>query len=252
MVAMTSADTKEPPLRQNTGHFASTHWSIVVAAGYRSSPDSDEALESLCRTYWYPLYAYVRRRVADHEAQDLTQEFFAKLIEKNYIADAQQERGRFRSFLLTAMKHFLANEWRKGKAQKRGSGQSAVPLDYDTGESRYSLEPVDDLTPEKLFERQWAVTVMTNVLARLRAEYAGKGKEEQFERLKEFLGSERAAGAYAQVAQSLGMTVNAAQVVVHRMRHRYRELLRAEIAHTVADPGEVDEEIRNLFAALGS
>ncbi len=252
MVAMTSADNKEPPLRHNAGHFASTHWSIVVAAGHRSSPDSDEALESLCQTYWYPLYAYVRRRVADHEAQDLTQEFFAKLLEKNYIADAQQERGRFRSFLLTAMKHFLANEGRKGKAQKRGSGQSAVPLDFDTGESRYSLEPVDDLTPEGFFERQWAVIVMINVPAHLRVEYAGKGKEEQFEQLKDFLSGERAAGAYAKVAQSLGMTVNAAQVVVHRMRHRYRELLRAEIAHTVADPSEVDEEIRNLFATLGS
>jgi len=233
--------------------FGSTHWSVVLEAAHESSPGSEEALVTLCQTYWYPLYAYVRRRVSDvHEAQDVTQEFFARLLEKNYLAQATPERGRFRSFLLTMFKHFLANEWNKARAQKRGGGQRPISLDLASAESRFGLEPADDLTPEKLYERRWAVTVMSNVLTRLRVEYAGKRKEEQFERLKVFLSGERAAGAYAKVAQSLGMTVNAVQVAVHRMRRRYRELLRAEIADTVADPAEVDEEIRNLFAVLGS
>ena len=250
MLPMTTSIENEEPLQD--APFPSTHWSVVVAAGHGSSPNSDQALERLCRTYWYPLYAYVRRRVTDiHEARDLMQEFFATLLEKNYIADAKRERGRFRSFLLTAMKHFLANEWRKNKTQKRGGGRSPVPLDFESGELRYSLEPADDLNPEKLFERQWAVAVLANVLSRLRTEYTEKGKEEQFERLKEFLSGEQAGGAYAEVARSLAMTVNAAQVSVHRMRHRYRALLRAELIHTLADADDVDEEIRNLFAVLG-
>jgi len=160
--------------------FAATRWSIVLAAGRRSSPDSRQALESLCQTYWYPLYAYVRRRVPDvHAAQDLTQAFFASFLERNAVQAADRERGRFRSFLLTTFKHFLADDWDKAKAQKRGGGRRSIPLNLDSGESRYALEPVHELSPERLYEKQWALTFLDHVLTRLGNEFAAKGKERQ-------------------------------------------------------------------------
>ena len=233
--------------------FGSTHWSIVLEAAHESSPHSDEALATLCQTYWYPLYAYVRLRVSDvHEAQDMTQEFFTRLLEKNYLAQVTPDRGRFRSFLLTVFKHFLANEWKKARAQKRGGGQSDVSLDLASAETRFSLEPSDDLTPEKLYDKQWAETLVQHVLDVLRGEYVRGGREETFDRLKSFLGGHGRSDSYAAVAAQLGMSEGAVRVALHRMRQRYRELLRSEIAQTVSTQSEVDDEIRSLFAILGS
>ena len=231
--------------------FETTHWSIVLAAGQRSSPDVDRALESLCRTYWYPLYAYVRRRVPNvHEAQDLTQEFFARFLEKDYVAEADPERGRFRAFLLTTFKHFLSKEWDKAKARKRGGGRPLVSLDFLSGESRFSVEPSENLTAEQVYSRQWAVTLLDRVMDRLRDGFVRAGKAPQFDQLKGFLIGEQAGVTYAAVADALGVTEGAVKMTVHRMRKRYRRLLRSEIGQTVASPGDVDDEIRSLFAVL--
>jgi RNA polymerase sigma-70 factor (ECF subfamily) len=231
--------------------FATTHWSLVVAAGRRSSPASATALADLCQRYWYPLYVYVRRRVADlDEARDLTQEFFARLLERNTLALADPDRGRFRSFLLTALKHFLINEWEKNKAQKRGGGRRALTLDFDSKESQLQLEPAHTWTPERLYERHWALTLLDQVLARLRGEYQGAGKGELFDQLKGFLLGESATATHASAGQVLGMTEGAVKVAAHRLRKRYRELLRQEVAQTVADKSEVDDELRALFRSL--
>jgi RNA polymerase sigma-70 factor (ECF subfamily) len=232
-------------------HFEATRWSVVLAAGHRSSPESQKALQSLCQTYWYPLYAYVRRRVPHvHQAQDLTQEFFTTLLERNALRAADRQRGRFRSFLLTSFKNFLADEWDKAKAQKRGGGRRAIPLDLKSAESRYALEPADDLTPERLYERQWALTLLDQVLNRLCDEFIAKGKQKQFQALKPLLGGENEPGSYEIAAGALGISLAAVKVAAHRMRRRYREILRAEIAETVAEPGEVDDEIRSLRATF--
>jgi DNA-directed RNA polymerase specialized sigma24 family protein len=232
--------------------FAATRWSMVLAAGHRSSPGSRQALELLCATYWYPLYTYVRRRVADvHQARDLTQEFFAVLLERNTLEAADRDRGRFRSFLLTSFKNFLADEWDKTKAQKRGGGQRTIPLDLESAESRYMLEPADGLTPDRFYERQWALTLLAQVLDRLQHEYVAKGKQTQFEALKPLLAGETGPGGYEAAARALGASEGAAKVAVHRMRRRYRDLLRAQIAETVSESGEVDDELRSLRAALG-
>jgi RNA polymerase sigma-70 factor (ECF subfamily) len=226
---------------------------VVLTAGHGSSPQAGRALEELCRAYWYPLYAYVRRRGhSPHEAEDLTQEFFARLLAKNYLADVDREKGKFRSFLLASLKHFLANEWDRARAAKRGGGQPHLSLDVQTAETRYRSEPADDLTPEKLLERQWALALLDQVLARLRAEFAADGQEKQFDELKVWLTEGKGATSYAAVAATLGTTEGAAKVAVHRLRRRYRELLREEISHTVATPAEIDEEIRHLFAAFAS
>ena len=249
---MSQEQQSETPDPAGAAEFDTTHWSVVLAAGHRSSPDSSEALATLCRAYWYPLYAYVRRRVQDvHEAQDLTQEFFTQLLEKNLLAVAHPERGRFRAFLLTAFRHFLVNEWEKAKAQKRGGGRAPIPLDFSSGEHGLTLEPTDELTPERLYDRQWAVTLLDHVMARLREEHVRAGKEKHFELLKVFLTGQTASVSYAQVAGELGISEGAATVAAHRLRRRYRELLRAEIAQTVAEPDEVEDEIRSLFTSLG-
>jgi RNA polymerase sigma-70 factor (ECF subfamily) len=238
---------------RDTSEFASTHWSIVLAAGHRSSPDSREALAALCRGYWFPLYAYARRRTCDaHEAQDLTQEFFTALLEKNYLAAVRPERGRFRAFLLTAFKHFMANEWEKAHAQKRGGGVAPIPLDLVAGETRLAHEPADELTPERAFDRQWVLSLLDRVLGQLREDFTRNGKLDQFERLKVFITPQTTAVSHGDVARELGMTEGAVSVAAHRLRRRYRELLRTEIAQTVASPGEVDDEIRSLFAAFAS
>jgi RNA polymerase sigma factor (sigma-70 family) len=235
----------------NRGSFPKTQWSIVLAAGRRSTPHSQQALASLCENYWYPLYAYVRRRGYDaEEARELTQEFFTKLLEKNYLQDVDRERGRFRSFLLTSLKHFLANQYDRDQAQKRGGGQSAIPLDIENAESRYRLEPGHNLTPEKIYERRWALTLLERVLAKLRAEQAAAGQPERFDCLKEFLTGKSGTLTYSQVAEQLQMTEGAVKVAVHRLRRRYGEILRAEISQTVADPSDVEGEIRGLFSAL--
>jgi RNA polymerase sigma factor (sigma-70 family) len=240
------------PKAQAVDGFQTTRWSVVQAAGQRSAAGSDEALESLCRAYWYPLYAYVRRRVPDvGEAQDLTQEFFVRLLEKDMLAAAAPDRGRFRCFLLTAMKNFLTNQWHKARAQKRGGQRPVLSLDFGSGDSRYALEPSHDLTPERLYERKWAMTLLERVLSRLHDEYHAEGRAAQFELLRPFLGGNRAEAAYAQVAPALGVTEGAAKVAAHRLRKRYRKLLREELAETVADPADIDDEIAWLFQVLG-
>lgn len=251
MVNMANAGNNVEWTSANDRQFAATRWSIVIAAGHRSSPDSRRALESLCQTYWYPLYVYVRRRVTDvHEAQDLTQEFFTTLLERNALEAADRERGRFRSFLLTACRNFLADEWDKAKAQKRGGGRRTIPLNFQDAESRYSFEPADDLTPERLYEQQWALTFLEHVLSRLHDEFVAKGKEHHFQALKPFLSGDNEAGSYEAAARELGISEAAARVTAYRMRRRYREILRAEIAETVAELCEVDDEIRSLRATL--
>jgi RNA polymerase sigma-70 factor (ECF subfamily) len=226
---------------------------MVLAAGHPSRPDAAAALANLCRAYWYPIYGYVRRRTADvHRAQDLTQDFFVKLLEREVVAVAQPERGRFRNFLLTTLKNFLASEHERRTAEKRGGGQAVLPLDFAVGESRLSLEPVDDWTPERLFERQWAITLLGHVMTRLQGECAAAGKEAQFEQLKGLLAGRSAEMPVAEAAAALGLTEEATRQAVHRLRGRYRELLRSEVAQTVAGPEEVDDELKRLFAALGS
>ena len=231
--------------------FVTTHWSVVLTAGQSDTLRARDALARLCQTYWHPLYAYVRRLGnSPHDAQDLTQEFFARLLEKNYLADADESRGRIRSFLLAALKHFLANEWDKARAQKRGGGQVPIPIDIAVAETSWSFEPADTTTAEKIFERRWALTLLDRVLRRLREEFVRDGKEKLFEQLKTTLTEASRTVAYAEIARRLDTTEGAVKVAVHRLRQRYREVLRAEIADTVASPAEVEDELRNLFAAL--
>jgi len=231
--------------------FATTRWTVVLSACDPSSPHAAAALETLCRDYWYPLYAYVRRRGhSPPDAQDLTQEFFSQLLEHHWIARADRHKGRFRSFLLMAMKRFLANEWDKVKAAKRGGRVPRVPLQLDTAESRYTQEPVDTSTPEQIFEKQWVLAMLESVLNHLHEQYARNGKASLFDTLKPCLIGSREAQPYAAIGAELGMTEGAVKVAVCRLRERYRELLKEEIAHTVASPGDVEEELRHLFRVL--
>ena len=225
----------------------------MLAAGDTKLPQASEALETLCRAYWYPLYAYIRRKGhSPVDAQDLTQEFFARLLSRNYLNVADRNRGKFRSFLLGSLEHFLAREWTKAHAQKRGSGRSAVSFDAMTGEGRYLLEPVDDVTAEKIFERRWATTVLDQAMSHLRQECIENGKENLFRQLEGLLSGEKGEVPYAEVAESLKMSEGAIKVVVHRLRQRYGELVRAEIAQTVVNPEQAAEELQYLFAVLRS
>lgn len=233
------------------GAFVTTHWSVVLAAGRSDTTRAQSALATLCQAYWYPLYAYVRRRGHNpHDAQDLTQEFFARLLEHNWLARASHERGRFRTFLLSALSHFLANEWDKAHAQKRGGAVQLVPLQLDTAETRYGAEPPDSVTPEQCYERRWALALLERVLTRLGDEYRSQQKAELFEALKPCLAGERQTQPYASVATKLGMSEGAVKVAVHRLRHSYREILKDEIAQTVSRPEEVEEEMRYLLTVL--
>jgi RNA polymerase sigma-70 factor (ECF subfamily) len=225
----------------------------VLAAGRDRAPEADAALERLCRTYWYPLYAYVRQRgYSPHDAQDLTQEFFAKLLEKNYLNEVDPAKGKFRSFLLAALNHFLANEYDRATALKRGGRQTPISLDAEMAEGLFALEPVSNVTPEKVFERRWASTLLDKALAGLQEEYAKAGKEQLFGHLKMFLTEGAASGEYAPVAKKLHMAPGTVAVAVHRLRQRYRELVRAEVANTLANPAETEEEMRHLFSVLTS
>ncbi len=255
---MTTTDAKtqdtatpgEMPARQAV--FATTHWSVVLTAGRSDTTRSQDALTKLCQTYWYPLYAYVRRHgYSAHDAQDLTQAFFAHLLERHSLAAADPNRGRFRSFMLGVMNHFLANERDRAGAQKRGGGVTHLPLQFDTAETRYGHEPPDNTTPEQNYERRWAMALLEEVLRRLADEYKHDGHAELFAGINPCLVGERANQPYAELATRLGVSENTVKSSVHRLRQRYRQLLREEIAHTVAMPGEVDEELRHLFTVLG-
>jgi len=223
----------------------------VLRAGTTDSASAAPALEQLCRTYWYPLYAFVRRKGhSPHDAQDLTQAFFARLLEKNYVAQADRERGRFRTFLLAALTHFLADEWDKARRLKRGGGREVISFDAASAEERYRLEPIDQLDAAKLYERRWVTTLFDQVLARLEKEFRDSGKRGLFDQLKGSLLAEEPALSYAAVGAQLSLTESAVKQAVHRMRRRYGELFREEIAQTVAGPGEVEEELKHLFAVL--
>ena len=233
------------------GVFATTHWSVVLQAGACDTTLARDALAQLCEAYWYLLYAFARRRgYASHDAQDLTQEFFARLLAGHWLAQADRERGRFRSFLLGAFKHFLANEWHKARTLKRGGDVSIVSLDATFAEARYAREPATDTTAETTFDRQWALTLLDAVLARLEAEYQHEDKADLFAALKDSLAADRSTLRYADLAARLGQSEGAVRVAVHRLRQRYRKLLRAEVAKTVAEPNAVEEELRHLFRVL--
>jgi RNA polymerase sigma-70 factor (ECF subfamily) len=235
------------------GRFATTHWSVVLAAGRPKSSSYRQALETLCRTYWFPLYAYLRRHGCNsHQAQDYTQAFFTALLAKGGLDLADPRRGKFRSFLLASLKHFLSNERARARAKKRGGGRKALSLDFENAESQYALEPRDELSPEKLFERSWALTVLDRTMARLEAEAVKTNKKKLFECLKSYLIADKSSASYRNVAEELDITEGAVRVAVHRLRKRYRELLRDEIAQTVTSDDQIDEEIRALFTALGS
>lgn len=247
----TSFTPARPEAGGGPSPFVTTHWSVVLAAGQTDTPRARRSLEQLCQAYWYPLYVYVRRRgYRPEDAEDLTQEFFARLLRSHFLNLADPERGRFRSFLLTALKHFLADEWARVRAQKRGGARSLLPLDVESAEMRYHLEPADDLTPEKVYEQRWARTLLANVIEQLRGEYEAQGKGALFDELKNCLTKARAAVAYAELAARLKVQEGALRVAVHRLRQRYRDLLRAEIAHTVSEPEEVEEELRYLLRVL--
>lgn len=230
--------------------FATTRWSLIAAATDPTAPHAQQALADLCALYWYPVYAYVRRRGGDHHrAEDLTQAFFTRLLEKNDLAAADRTRGRFRSFLLAACQHFLANQYDHDSAKKRSLGVQPLAIDFAPGDSRYSHEPADPQAAEHHFEREWAVALLDRALAELKAEYVESGRGPLFDALKGCLAGEVA--GYAELADRLALTVGAVKVAIHRLRQRYRDRLRAVIAETVATPEDVDDEIRDLFTALG-
>ena len=248
---MAAIETGSSALSRPQPVFATTRWSVVLAAGHGDTSHAHDALAHLCRSYWYPLYAYARRRgQSPHDAQDLTQEFFARLLQGNWVAQADRQRGRFRTFLLSAMQHFMANEWNKARAQKRGGTQPVLSLNDDSAEQRYQLEPAEKSTPETLFERGWALSLLNDVLRRMEEEYRRDGKSAWMEAMRPALTADRDSIGYADIAQKLGMTEAAARVAVHRLRQRYRRLIQAEVANTVASPDEVEAEMRHLFQVL--
>jgi RNA polymerase sigma factor (sigma-70 family) len=234
----------------NSPQFVTTQWSLILSAG-REGESQGAALEQLCRTYWYPLYAYIRRRGnGPEDAEDLTQGFFARLLEKQWLDGIQNNGSRFRSFLLTALNGFLADQYDWATAAKRGGGQRLLSLDVEEGERRYLMEPATNETPERIFERRWALTVLERALASLKEETIASGKARQFELLDKLLTRDPEAGEYASIAADLGVSTGAVGISVHRLRRRFGELVRAEIADTVADPAQVDAEMQELLVAL--
>ena len=232
--------------------FETTQWSLVVAAGGDDSSAARAALATLCETYWYPLYAYVRRHGANaDDARDLTQGFLTSLIERRDFEHLDQAHGRFRAFLLASLQHFLANDAARRRTQKRGGGVTLLPLAFDTAEGRYRIEPQDSATPETLYERRWALTVIDRVLAQIRREWEALGREAEFDALKACLLGQNPPGGYQTLAARLGTTEGAVKTAVHRLRRTFQAALRQDIAQTVSDPADVDEEIRYLVRALG-
>lgn len=231
--------------------FSTTHWSMVMVSVQGDLPAARAALERLCRSYWYPIYAFVRRRGFDqHEAEDLTQAFFAFLLEKESLRKVDRGKGRFRTFLLAALTNFLANEWDKARTLKRGGQRTIISLDETLSEELYRHDAVESLTPERLFERRWAGALIEQVLALLKSEYAAGGKAGLFAKLELALTGEVPAGAFAEWAAELAMSEGAVKVALHRLRRRFGDVLRTEIAHTVSSAEEIDDEIRHLFAAI--
>jgi RNA polymerase sigma factor (sigma-70 family) len=248
---LNSAHSSQPP--SSSGDiFATTHWTVVLAASRRADPQAKAALEELCRAYWFPLYAYVRRRGHPKEdAEDLTQAFFARFLEKDFLSGLDSERGRFRAFLLASLKHFLANEWDKSQRQKRGGGATHLSLDWHSADTQFQVAATNELTPDRAFDREWAMALLAKVIERLHAECVAEARERQFERLKMFLTAGKGEASYPEAARDLGMEETAVRVAVHRLRKRYRQLLRAEIASTLTHPEQVDEELQALFGAFG-
>ena len=248
---MSAPDTNLVCLENGAGQFTATHWSVVLAAGQEPSPEAARALAELCRTYWYPLYAYVRRKGYDvADAQDLTQEFFARFLEKHCFASADRQKGKFRSFLLASLEHFLAKEWTRANRLKRGGGQSILAWDGCDPQERYRLEPPDEWSAERIYERRWALTVLEQAMAALAAEYAAAGKQLLFDALRPFISGDDEDVAYPDVAARVQLSEGAVRVAVHRLRQRYGESVRAEIARIVQRPEEIDEELRHLLRAL--
>jgi RNA polymerase sigma-70 factor (ECF subfamily) len=241
----------EPEPRRARRGFSTTQWSLIVAAADTSREGGGRALADLCQRYWQPVYLYLRRRGTDRErAADLTQGFFTKLIEKNYAGDAQRERGRFRTFLLTSVQHYAANEWHRDHTIKRGGGQFPVSIDSLVGEETLRLEPSHEETPERLFDRRWAQTLVETCLGRLREERTRSGDVERLDLLLPLLTGDDESG-YREVAKALEMTEGAARVYAHRIRRQFREILRDEVARTVSDPTRIEDELRHLFRVLG-
>lgn len=232
--------------------FATTHWSNVLAVKQGESSEARVALEKLCRTYWYPLYAFLRREGrSPHDAQDLTQEFFARLLQGRFLENVGPQKGKFRSFLLASLRNFLCDEWDRARAEKRGGGRTFISLDDYSAEELYLLEPDASAPAEQVFERRWALALLAQALARLRQEFDAAGKDHEFEHLKTFLSTPTSDGAYDTVAAKLELAVDTVAVKVYRLRQRYGELIRAEIAQTVANPADIEEELRHLFDAVG-
>jgi RNA polymerase sigma factor (sigma-70 family) len=248
---VSNAESTPSPAEAGGGRFRTTHWSAVVRAGQDDASQAEPALSELCQTYWYPLYAYARRQgCTPPEAEDLTQGFFARLLEKNFVARAEQEKGRFRSFLLTLFQRFMANQWRREHRQKRGGYESVISIDANLAESRFGAEPAHPDPPDVLYDRQWAQTVLEQVMLRLQGEYVESGRARLFEHLEPCLARDGSAQPYADIAHRLNLTEAAVKMAVQRLRARYREILREEIGKTVASPEEADAEIRHLFAAF--
>ena len=243
---------QEPKPESGAGpQFAATSWTNVMAARQSGSPEGAAALEKLCRAYWYPLYAYLRRKGHDpHQAQDLNQEFFYRLLKENFLGAVDRKRGRFRSFLLAALNHFLSNQRDFERAAKRGGGQPILSLDETDAEDRFLLEPASDLSPEKIFERNWFLALFDQALARLREEQAAAGRLGLFDALKQFVVDDAAAGDYQAAAERVRMSPNAVAVTIHRWRERYRKLVHEEVVRTVADPDEIEDELHRFFAVL--
>ena len=244
----------DPPTSGSTSGdwFRTTHWSVVLAAGDNNSEASQQALQRLCQTYWYPLYVFVRRKgYSPEDAEDSTQAFFERVLEKNYFGQADREKGRFRAFLLASLKHFLSEKRREARAAKRGGGKLLSSLDAASAEERYRLEPADTITPETLYERQWAYTVMGQALIKLREEYVAAGDGKLYELLNELEPGKRSSLTYAAIGQCLGRSESCIKAAAHQLQKRYRELIRAEIAHTVPTVPEINAELRHLLAVIG-
>mgnify|MGYP003590404874 CR=1 FL=1 len=244
----------ESEIAESARAFATTHWSLIARAAVQDrSPGARTALETLCRLYWYPLYSFVRLSGSPPaDAQDLAQGFFLQLLKTNFLNDVAPQKGKFRSFLLASLKHYLANERDRARAQKRGGGQIPISIDEQDAEGRYRLEPIDQMTPEKLYERRWALTVLDRTLARLREDYAASGRMALFNGLKEDLAGGERALTHAEIGRQLNMTPGAVKVAAHRLRKRFRDFLRTEIAATVSSPDEIEEELRHLFRVLST